>query len=391
LRYLLLLAVLLAVVVVHPAVGQTSSNDLDAKLKTVDAKIQELERLKTDLEALKGQVQPAAPAKKNWSDWVKINGYFHNRYYLRHDGLSEFMLRRMYINLIVTPNSRTTAVVTWARIGYEPAWMSPSGPAKLEQTTVNWAMAFVDYKLDKDEWVVRFGQGPNQFGLECGQSSSQRIALERAVMVEGGGDRPFGMYFNGPWDRGLWITRNGRGAVPTVIGGVINGQFRASEKNPGKTFTLDLKWKPKWGECGASFLAGKWTNDLGLVGTPAVPMPAKGNREAELAYVRVAPKGSRVAFQSEFMNGFLFSNPVRGWYAQLEYTPWKPNATFFAKYENYDPNRDTDDSFWHAWIGGFVYQLDSSNKITVQFQDGKNTLLAAPLRQELGVQWQFGF
>jgi hypothetical protein len=380
LKYVLLAVVVLGLTAVHPLVAQQTAQDIDAKLKQIDAKIDELEQLKTDLEGLRDDLKAGPPeAKPGWEDKVKINGYVQQRYIYRDWGEDEFWFRRMYINLIVTPNDRTTAVVTWARIGPDPQGL----------TNTDWANVFVDYKIN-DSLTARVGQGPDWFGLETAQSSGSRLAMERAAVLEGGQGKPLGLYFAGPWDRGVWLVRNATSDEwwePQAIFGVINGQFRATEKDNNKTISLDLKWKPEWGEFGASWLNGWWTNDLGL------PFAAgTTQRSALLGYVRWDPDWCKFAVQGEYVDGKLLGSDIDGWYAQLEYDP-VPDGTAFVKYEKFDPAHGVPANHYDAWHFGYAHSLDKSNKLTVQYSAGDNRQ-AAPgttSRDELAVQWQFGF
>ncbi len=375
LKYVLLAVVTLGLVVVQPVVAQ----DVDAKLKQIDSKIGELERLKTDLEELRDDLTGAPGEKKEgWEDKVKINGYVHSRYIHRDWGTDDFWLRRMYINLIVTPNDRTTAVITWARIG----------PDAQGLTNTDWANVFVDYKID-DSFTARFGQGPDWFGLETAQSSGKRLALERAAVLEGGQGKPLGLYFAGPWDRGLWLVRNptsGEWWEPQAIFGVINGQFRAPEQDSNKTMTLDLKWNPEWGEFGASWLNGWWTNDLGL---PFVTGTTQ--RSAILGYVRWDPDSCKFAVQGEYVDGNLLGNDIDGWYSQLEYDP-TPDGTAFVKYEMYDPAHGVPANHYDAWHFGYAHWLDKNNELTFQYTAADNRqVVGNTSRDEASLQWQFGF
>lgn len=378
-KYVLLVVVTLGLVAIPPLAAQPNAQNVDAKLKEIDSKIGELQELKDDLEKLRDDLTGAPGEKKpGWEDKVKINGYFQSRYIHRDWGQDEFLLRRMYINLIVTPNDRTKAVITWARIGPDPMGL----------TNVDWANVFVDYKID-DQFTVRAGQGPDWFGLETAQGSGSRLALARAAVLEGGQGKPLGMYFAGPWDRGAWLVRNPTSDDwwdPQVIFGVMNGQFRATDKNSNKTLSVDLKWKPSWGEFGASWLDGWWTNDVGLPGVTGTT-----RRSAVLGYARWDPDWCRFAVQGEYLDGKLLGNNVDGWYTQLEYDP-APDGTAFVKYEQYDPAHGVPANQYDAWHVGYAHWLDGNNELTLQYTSGENRQVAGSTsRDELALQWQLGF
>ncbi len=328
-----------------------------------------------------------AQGDSSWADRISINGYFHMRYEAMDwaNAQDQFVLRRMYINLMIDANERTKAVITWTRIGPDPALTS----------STDWANIFVDYMIN-DQWTARIGQAPDSFGLETMQGSSQRIALERAAVLEGGyGARPLGLYFAGPWDRGVWLTRAPSGNEPTAIFGVCNGQFRAGDMNTSKTVSVDLKWARPWGEFGASWMEGEWTNDdylLRPLGGQAVGTTQ--DRSAVLGYVRWAPPDNDWAFQGEYVDGELFGNDIDGWYAQVERSGLTEGGTAFVKVEEYDPNTaaaSPNDAYKAVHVG-YSQWLDQNNELTLQYTDGK--LQGAPgdqSRDQIAAQWQFGF
>lgn len=297
-----------------------------------------------------------------WEDVIKVNGYFQNRYVHYSEADDQFTLRRMYINLIATPNDRTMAVVTWARIGPSPY-------------DANWANVFGQYKLS-DTTTIRFGQAPNWFGLETQQSSSQRMALERAAVLEGGGAAPPGLYWQGPWDRGAWLihTPQDMSRAPQVILGVMNGQFREPEADGNKTVSVDLKMKPAWGQYGVSWLNGKWT-DGGGVST---------DRRAWLGYLRY-DQPANWAFQGAYVHGSLLGSDTMGWYGQVEYG-LSPVGTLFAKFEEYDPDDSSAGNTYSAWHFGYAHQVDANNELTCQWTDAES---GGSGFNEAGVQWQY--
>jgi len=285
----------------------------------------------------------------------------------------------MYINLIVTPDDKTMAWIQWARIGADP----------VGQTNTDWSMAFVDRKWDK-HWSTRLAQGPNWFGIETMQGSSARLALERAEVLEGGARNgaPNSLYFLGPWDRGVWITRNpgDNPWEPQATVGVINGQFRNTEKDDNKEISLDLKWKQSWGMFGFSWMNGRWVNDIGL---PTAP--ASSRRDAALGCVRYERKGSRWDLQGEYVDGKLLGSDIEGWYTQLEYDPTAKGAAY-VKYEKHDPAVGVPGNTYDCWHVGYAHQMDANNELTLQFDQGtKGCDLVHPDRTAVGFQWQFGF
>lgn len=393
-RYAIPLAAMLLATGFQPASAQRArAKALDAKLKEIDAKLKELERLKAELQQLRAQLQQVPAAKKvDWASKIKFNGYFQARGAAREwtGANDDFWLRRMYVNMIITPNDRTMGVISWTRIGPDPLTTGLGA-----QTNTDWAMAFVDYKWNK-EWMTRVGQAPDWFGLETAQGSSKRIALERAAILEGGPTlgSPMGLYFAGPWDEGIWLVRNPQHPnEPQAIFGYFSGNFRGRDNDSGKDVSIDLKWKPAWGEYGLSWLKGKYADSAGGALTPL------NDRNATLGYIRWAPSNLPLAIQAEYVDGKLFGNDIDGGYAQLEYKV-SPQGTAFVKAEEFDPNDANPHDSWRALHVGYSHWLDSNNELTLQYSWAYNQsgqVAAPPLRpgpgrrDQLGFQWQLGF
>ena len=389
-RWLCALAVVALVWGGAAAYAQATSAEIDAKVQQIDSKLNELNQLKTELEGIRASlgVKPA-PGKKPWTENIRFTGYSHFRYIWRDNAGSsrsgsEFYWRRMYINLIGKLNPRTTAVVTWARIG--------EGQEFSAETDADWAVAMVDYRISPD-LTFRFGQAPDWFGLETAQSSADRVALDRAAVLEGGRRRPYGMYFQGPWDRGAWIyTRPAHGWCPQAIAGIFNGQFRNRDADNGKVITIDLKWvRPQW-QFGASWLDGKFVGPSYATGVPVGSAVSTGRR-AWLGYARWQPSPAW-AVQGEYLKGQLLGNDIDGWYAQLEqhHTLAGRPGTGFVKFEGYDsgqlPHAGATDDQLNVLHVGYAYQLDANNELTAQWSDvdwGGDDL------DETSVQWQFAF
>ncbi len=313
-----------------------------------------------------------AQGDASWADRISINGYFQTRYEAMDAGEDGFTLPRMYINLMIDANERTKGVVTWTRLG--------GSDDSSAQYDTDWANIFVDYAIN-DQWTARIGQAGCWFGLECWQGSSQRMALERARVVGADGQ---GVYFAGPWDRGVWFVRKPADSEPTVILGVSNGQFRNTEADTSKNVSIDLKWDRDWGTFGASWLNGKYA---------ASPTT---DRSALAGYVRWAPPNSEWAFQGEYVDGELFGSDIDGWYAQLERSALTEGGTAFVKWENYDPNTAaaSPNDEYKALHVGYSQWLDENNEITVQYTDAKDEGVGTGQDtscDEIAAQWQFGF
>jgi hypothetical protein len=426
-----LLLVILLMIVVRPLLaddqsqgGKMTADQLRAKIEEIDAKcsacaasIEDLQALKASLLKELGEGAPQPPAKRSsWAEKVAVTGYFQNRaeeFSAKAatppiTQVDKFYLRRLYVSIVAKTSDRSQAVVQ----------VASDGPF-VHPTMTNWASVYSDYALGHHD-TVRFGQAPTWFGIEAWQSSSQRLPFERAAFLEGGnGGKPFGMFGAGPWDRGIWWihTPPHDSWAPQTILAVENGAFRNDPAINNKTVEADLKWAPKWGMFGFSWLNGTFFQ--------VPPIPALGNwfdvtypipggayvpgwasatkmaRDAMLGYVRVQQSPKTWAFQSEIMAGEMNMHSVSGWYGQLELPIAQTPGTAFAKYETF--NTDTDaptGAIYQAWTLGYAHQLDNNNRLTAERTWGSNGTAPSATQggwagsgtlNETGVQWQYSF
>ncbi len=337
-------------------------NALTQQMKAMAAKLAEL-----SAKLAAAEKQPAAkqPEKKAWYDKLSINGYFQNRYEARQDSTDDMFMRRMYLNFIGKPNSRTLGVLTFGRVG-------PDDP------NVDLSVAMVKYQLN-DLWSVTVGQYPTSFGFDAPESSRKRLPLERWVAGEGIPSRPDrpglpGLFFKGPWDRGISFQRAQKGNAPWINIGVVNGNFREADDNNNKTVNVDLKWNKPWGSFGASYVDGK----LG-------PSGCETDRNAVGFFFHTDP--APWGFQTEYLQGELFSKDTEGWYGQVAYAV-NEKALPFVRYETYDPDTDLAGNTFHALHIGCQYTLDANNELTIEYIDANDLPIDY---SQLGLQWQYGF
>lgn len=367
LRLTLVAALLLAVVATAQAQTVEQLRDqvkaLQDQLKVVMDKLQQLEAK---------PAPPAAPPADvpKWTDKITVNGYWHARYEARENARDDFTFRRMYINFLGKLNDRTSIIMNLCRV---PLANDP---------TIEFEAAQVNYQLD-DLWMLSFGQVYNNFGWDTWESSSKRLPLDRWAAGEGISGRPDragirGLYFAGPTDRGMYVTRKGQDMIPTVIVGLVNGNFRAADNNDNKTYSLDLRWKQPWGQFGASWMDGDYTETVGGVLTTNA-------RKALGLYVHTDP--APWGFQAEFLDGDLFGHPVQGWYGQVAYNKGGKGTPYF-RYEQYDTDQDSAGNTFMGFRAGYAYQLDKNNELTVEWQDAD---YADMDYGQFGFQWQLGF
>ncbi|NLO72812.1 MAG: hypothetical protein GX100_01715 [candidate division WS1 bacterium] len=378
---------------------QMTQEEMRAKCAEIDAKCAEAAKLIENLQALRAsltqQMGEGAPppevAKSSWAERVAIGGYFQGRF--EHLQVSDgpptnnpdqFGLRRMYVTVLAKPNPRTQGVITWSRDG------------GTSNAVTGWAQAYVDYSLGRSD-KVRMGQAATWFGLETWQSSSARLPFERSAFVEGTGrGKPWGMFYYGPYDRGVWWIHTPQGDpwMPQVVVGAVNGAARIDRKFDDQiTASVDLKWKPSWGMAGISWLDGETSIDYkGDALTD--PFPPIAGRNALDAYIRYE-QPQCFAVQAEGMTGTVLGHDVRGWCAQLEKPFRSTPGTAFVRYDQYDSGQMTSKApftevgLYEAWTLGYAHQLDPNNRITLEMVTGAKW--GSKDLNSSGVQWQMGF
>ena len=371
LAVLVMLAFALGVACAGPGDDSGLSPEAKALKEKYDASIKALsDQFQKDLAALSAGTYkpgappaPAAPPKKSWADSLMINGYFQTRFEGRqYDGIAnerdEFTLRRLYMNVISPVDNTTTAVVTYAGVG--PLFREGGGGS--------FENIFVDYK-PVPTWTIRMGQAPNWFGLDAAESSSIRIPPERALVTEGNTVLGLsGLYAFGPSDRGLWVTWDGRPLSPDkkqglrVTGSVHNGQFQDTDKNNNKNVSLDAEYFTKWGQFGASWLDGMYTN-------ARVTPTATQDRSAFGLNLRLFP-GVAVpnwGFQAEWLDGTWLGTDRTGWYAQASYHfPDKQNIAY-TRYEEFNPNKNAVNDTYNGLHLGVKHSITPMDDVTLEY------------------------
>lgn len=395
------LAVLaLAIVLCVPVCAQDNSAAIDDLKAKYDAKIQELQKaFEAELAAVAaGQpVAKPAPAKPKWYDGLIINGYFQARYHARqYDAVpaapvtggfaanpalgseqDDFEIRRLYINAIAPLSNTTSAVVTWAGVG--PNFRS--GTALSSET--DWANIFVDY-APNPEWTFRIGQAPTWFGLDTCESSTCRFTPERWAASEGIPEVGLrGLWFSGPWDRGLYVINDQRYKSPDKEGfrtslSITNGNFRAQDNDSHKDLAFDTTYFAKWGQVGAGILDGQF---------------AGNDREVIGFNFRILPGVicSKLQLQGEWLDGRWdatnsgTAHDVDGFYLQPSYHFADHPGTAYLRYEEFDFNKEAAGNTFEALHIGYIYDLTKMDKITVEYSMGE---LGSADHNDFMVQYQ---
>ncbi len=312
--------------------------------------------------------------QESWADRINVSGYFQFRYIDTDQAnmFDTFDFTRMYVTIRGDIDKRNTGIITFARVG-------PGDP------NIDLYNAFVDYMID-EQYRVQVGQVPTWFGLEGWQGSSQRLAFERAKIIQAGP----GFYWQGASDRGIWFRRQPADPdEPMVIAGVCNGQFRADDANDDKNIELHLKWQQDWGVFGASWMDGTFVNVGG-----------ETDRSAWGAYIRLTPGAlCDVGGQAEYLDGDLLGAERDGWYGQVEYDVGTGKDTLFARYEEFNASVNAANfAEYTGWSVGWVHRVYDSSQITVQYTDGDwsrtgtvDNATGNAGEDLFGAQWQYAF
>jgi len=320
----------------------------------------------------------------SWYDRVSLMGYFQARYEAFEGPKDdEFMFRQMYLTLKADVTDDTSGLICLSRVGGE-------GP------NIDLYFAYLEHKIN-DEWTLQVGQVPCWFGLEAWEGSSSRLVFERARILEGTtADGIVGFWWQGASDRGVWLRRNPTGSEPMIVLGACNGQFREADMNSHKNISLDIKWARDWGLFGASWLDGTFSQ---MVGDPAAKVTT--DRSAVDAYIRYFP--NPWGFQAEWADGELLGRDRDGYYLQGMYNTG--TGTAFVRWEDYNAEAPAAVDAAQVGVGsegyqalhlGYAWDLDPSNRITVEYIDADRTSGAVGERETVGdsyggVQWQFSF
>lgn len=344
---------------------------LQDQLKTVMDRLEQLE-LKQAAPAPVVPVPVAAAPAASWTDKLCITGYWQSRYEAREDTRDEFIMRRMYLSFVGNWNPKTQSILTFSRI--------PSGT----DPNIEFEAAQVNYRF-ADDYSVTFGQVYNNFGYDTWESSSKRLPFDRWAAGEGVAGRPGrpgirGLYFAGAADRGMYLARHARKASePTIIAGVVNGNYNRGDNDDNKLLSLDLRFKrPSGMQYGVSSVYGKYTTD-----PPGAPSGTQSRKAVDL-YFHTDPKPW--GFQAEYIKGQIFGADMNGWYGQVARNIGK--GTPYVRYEQYNQNEDTEGDTYMSLRAGYAYQLDKYNEFTLELQDAH---AGAVDYGQLGFQWQLGF
>jgi len=197
----------------------------------------------------------------------------------------------------------------------------------------------------------------------------------RALAGFRGSGKTLGLYFAGPWDRGLWVVNDQtvKSADKTGLrttASVHNGNFRNQDADNSKNISLDFEYFFPWGQAGVSWLDGTFG------GQP---------RDALGLNVRVNP-GALVdnwGFQAEWLEGewaTVGGQPATetdGFYLQASHHWDSHPGTAYVRYEQFDPDTNAGNAAGLATNSfevlhlGYIYDVTAKDKVTFEYAYGE--------------------
>ena len=262
-------------------------------------------------------------------------------------------------------NPKTDFRVRRARIKLQaPVTNMVSGTIEFDATrTVELKEAFLDVGRPTDIWRLRFGQAKVPFMYDILQSSSVRLAPEQTAVAQA--------IFPGEYDQGLWLQFNNvlGDSVPgtTLDLGVQNGQGpNAAELNNNKDIVARLRFvlgnTPPDKDTEANsvylgYLSGELTDAKTLVTTD------KTGFGGGVSYL-LGPTWLR----GEYLAGQQSGHDYEGWYGQLAYEIPHTQGTLFARYEQFDENRDVSENLLKDLTLGYQHQIDAKTRAVLAYE-----------------------
>jgi len=319
----------------HLAQVEKLIEEFRAELVTMGAQIESLQTALTDAKARLARVE--ADLKKH-----QIDGYMQVRY--RDDdateGRREFQVRRVRVNLRGPVSERVSYRVEAQFDSKEPG----KGPGSKAQLRT----AYADYRPGP-KTRFRMGQAILPWGYELEESVPDLWTGERSLWM----DRLF------PDQRDIGILFNYRPnpKAPQFDFGVVNGtNINAVDNNDRSNVLARVGFPVKHGTIALSGYRG--TSGEG----PAQTRQDRSGLSARYHW-------GEAQFLGEFVTGHDRGSDMRGWYWQLGHPlrSGKPNL-LFAKYDQFDENRDRPDDLFKRWSLGYWYDLDKATRLTLVWE-----------------------
>jgi hypothetical protein len=222
--------------------------------------------------------------------------------------------------------------------------------------------AYLDLGRSTDAWRVRVGQSKVPFMYEVLESSSSRLEPERTALAA--------ILFPGERDQGVWVQlKNALGdSIPgaTLDFGFQNGNgANAADNNDNKDIVARLRVpignSPPDKDTEADsvyvgYLNGELTNSSGVT--------------TDKAFVGggVSKVFGPVWLRAEMLGGERSGKDIRGWYGHAAYAIPDTNGTLFARYEQFDENRDLSDDLFKNLTLGYQHQIDAKTRAILAYE-----------------------
>jgi hypothetical protein len=301
-----------------------------AELVTMGARVDDLEAALGEVQERLGKVE--AEQKKH-----RIDGYAQFRY-ANDDGTDtqEFLMRRTRVNLRGPASERVSY-----RVEFQ---LDAKEAGKARGSKVQLRTAYADYAMNKG--TLRIGQAKIPWGYELLASVPNLWTAERALFMD--------RLFPNQRDIGVQWSYRSSPSAPQFDVGIFNGTgINASDNNDRKNVMARVDFPAPNGTVALS----------GYVGEDGADSAATDQDRSGLS---TSFKWGETEWLGEFVTGKDRGHDVRGWYAQLGHPicRTRPNL-LFAKYDQYDEDRDMSDDLFRRWSLGYWYEIDKATRLTL--------------------------
>jgi len=301
-----------------------------AELVTMGARVDDLETALGEVQERLGKVE--AEQKKH-----RIDGYAQFRYE-NNDATDkqQFLMRRARVNVRGPASERVSY-----RIEFQlDAKVSGSAAGSKVQLRT----AYADYALNTGK--LRIGQAKIPWGYELLASVPNLWTAERSLFMD--------RLFPNQRDIGVQWSYRSSPSAPQFDVGIFNGTgINASDNNDRKNVMARVDFPVRHGTVALSTYDGEDGAD-----SAATDQDRNG--------VSANFTCGETEWLGEFVTGKDRGHDVRGWYAQVGHpvSRTRPNL-LFAKYDQYDENRDMADDLFRRWSLGYWYEIDSATRLTL--------------------------
>ena len=301
-----------------------------AELVTMGARVD-------DLETALGEVQERLVKVEAEQKKHKVDGYAQFRYE-DDDGTDnqQFLMRRTRVNLRGPASERVSYRVEFQ---LDAKVSGSAAGSKVQLRT-----AYADYAMNKG--TLRIGQAKIPWGYELLASVPNLWTAERSLFMD--------RLFPNQRDIGVQWSYRSSPSAPQFDVGIFNGTgINASDNNDRKNVMARVDVPVRHGTVALSSYVGEDGAD-----STATDQDRNG--------VSANFTCGETELLGEFVSGKDGGHDVRGWYAQVGHPVCRtrPNL-LFAKYDQYDEDRDMPDDLFRRWSLGYWYEIDDATRLTL--------------------------